>query len=173
MPEMFACFTISGEGGNTRFSWSTVSMLPAMPPPRWNPYARVCSRFFEAPIDEDPERDPRAAAAAEPYFCQPVAAAAVVPRPDRRAGDLRLAVLAGALLPAVRGPGQRDLAQPHPRRRDRRWRAAAAEAQRDGDHAGSARPDRRGDDLQPAHHGDRRRLRDLRLAPGPAEPPRP
>ena len=34
-------------------------------------------------------------------------------------------------------------------------------------------PDRRGDDLQPADHGDRRRLRDLRLAHGAEQPSRP
>ena len=35
---------------------------------------------------------------------------------------------------------------------------------RAGDHAGRARPDRRGDDLEPADDGDRRRLRNLRVA---------
>src|SRR5687768_5764948 len=84
-----------------------------------------------------------------------------------------MAVLAGALLSPVCRLRQRGRARPHPRRCDRRGRAAAPETQRNGDHAGGARPDRRGDDLEPAHHGDRRRLRDLRLAAGPGEPPRP
>src|SRR3546814_8394595 len=42
-----------------------------------------------------------------------------------------------------------------------------------GDHADRARPDRRGDDFQPAGDGDRRRLRDLRLAARAAGPPGP
>ena len=48
---------------------------------------------------------------------------------------------------------------------------ARCDLQRAGDHADRARPDRRGDDLQPADHGDRRRLRDLRLAARAASHP--
>jgi uncharacterized membrane protein YqhA len=52
------------------------------------------------------------------------------------------------------------------------WHSAARrqQHQRAGDHAGGARPDRRGDDLQPAGDGDRWRLRDLRVAAQPGEP---
>src|SRR5580704_1387143 len=75
-----------------------------------------------------------------------LAAIAAVCRPDRRAGIVRAVVREGTL--ASRG----ELAG-----RD----GAAA-------HARGARTDRRRHDLEPAGHGDRRRLRDVRLQAQPA-----
>ena len=79
-----------------------------------------------------------------------LAAAAALCRADRGAGRLCGAVPEGAVAPV------------RPRLR----------LQRAADHAGGARPDRRGDDLQPAGDGHRRRLRDLRLPPQSAGPSR-
>src|SRR6185436_1814581 len=67
----------------------------------------------------------------------PLAAAAALYRPDRRAGCLCGAVSEGVV------------ASVRPRLR----------FQRAADHAGGAGPDRRGDDFQPAGDGHRRRLR--------------
>ncbi len=72
-----------------------------------------------------------------------LAAAAALSRPHRRAGRLCLPVPQGTVAPDPLG----------------------ADADRAVDHADGAGPDRRGDDLEPAGDGDRRRLRDLRVAP--------
>ncbi len=51
--------------------------------------------------------------------------------------------------------------------------ARESQRHRTAGHADRAGPDRRGDDLQPADHGDYRRLRDLRVAHGVEPPSRP
>src|SRR5690606_13101988 len=89
--------------------------------------------------------------AVRPDLLLALAAAAAVPRPDPGPGRLRVPVRQGTVAPDPRG----------------------GDPQRAGHHADRARADRRGDDFQPVGDGDRRRLRDLRLAPEPAGPPRP
>ena len=69
--------------------------------------------------------------------------------------------------------GSQDALRADPQQRHAGRRRDGQGAARDGHHAGRARPDRRGDDLQPADHGDRRRLRDLRVAHAPRGPSRP
>src|SRR5918995_5634567 len=108
MPEIFACLTNAGAGGNTRFSCSTVSMFDDIAPPR---IAAIecysCTPAFKQYVQTTQdghensrhERGACPAPAARFHFRQPLAAAAPVPWPDRRAGNLRLAVLAGTLLP--------------------------------------------------------------------------
>src|SRR5690606_36632309 len=104
---------------------------------------------------QQPHVAAHAAPSAQPPFVPDLrlalAAAAAIPGPDPGAVRLRVPVRQGTLAPG-------------PRR---------AEHGRAADHADRAGPDRRGDDLQPAGDGDRRRLRDLRLAPGPGRPPGP
>src|SRR5687768_10367526 len=97
---MFAFATNAGDGGKTRFSCSTVSMFtPCRLLLGVCPYVTFCSPLCHARKNEIPPRSRRAAAAAEPDFRQPLAAAAAVPGPDRRPGRVRVALLAGALLP--------------------------------------------------------------------------
>src|SRR4030095_16177316 len=125
MPEMFACLTNAGAGGKTRFSCRTVSMLDDIAPPQGSRRIECYSCTLAFKRNEDgtkiPRTQPATLSAPSPLllFPQPLAAASALPRPDRRAGDLRLAVLAGALLPAdgdVRRPGR---AVAHPRFRHR------------------------------------------------------
>src|SRR5690606_28508413 len=94
-------------------------------------------------------RHPQPAVHADLFLA--LVAAAAVPRPDPGPGRVRRALHEGAVAPGA-------------------WRDRAERAT---DHARGAGPDRRGDDLQPAGDGDRRRLRDLRLAPAPGRPPGP
>src|SRR5687767_14431846 len=110
MPEMLACLTNAAAGGKTRFSCSTVSILDDIAPPQdrgdrmLQLHPRVQAIRVQTTQDgiEIPrnERGTRPAAAARLHLRQPLAAAAALPRPDRRPGDLCLAVLAGAFLPA-------------------------------------------------------------------------
>src|SRR6185436_7025718 len=115
MPEIFACLTNAGAGGKTRFSCRTVSMFDDIAPPRGS--RRIeCYSFTPAfKRNKDGKQYPwyqrgaRPAPATSLHLCEPLAPAPALPRPDRRAGDLRLAVLAGALLPAdgdLRRPGR-------------------------------------------------------------------
>src|SRR5699024_3382557 len=84
---------------------------------------------------------PTAGPASPPHLQLALAAAAAVPGPDRGPVRVRVPVRQGTVAPDPRNP----------------------HARRAGHHADRAGPDRRGDDLQPAGDGDRRRLRDLRL----------
>src|SRR5688572_9537482 len=117
MPEMLACLTNAGDGGKTRVSFSTVSMFADMTfPPAglqfcdWRAYGRLTriQSSNQPPVKvtavhETALRVARAAPDSGVHLRQPLAAAAALPRPHRRAGHLRVAVLAGALLPAARG----------------------------------------------------------------------
>ena len=76
------------------------------------PHENVAGRSCECPYETTSWLDLR----------EPLAAAAALPRPDRRAGRVRLVVLAGALLPAARRLRQRGRARSRARRRQR-WKA--------------------------------------------------
>src|SRR6185503_5716657 len=180
MPEIFACLTNAGAGGNTRFSCRTVSMFDDIAPPQGS--RRIeCYSFTPAfkrnnkdgPEKPRNERGARPQAVARFHLREPLAPASPLPRPDRRPGDLRLAVLAGALLPADGDVRRWRSLVAHSGFGHRGRRQTTDQAERDRAHAGRARPDRRGDDLEPTDHGDRRRLRNLRLPHGPRIASRP
>src|SRR6185503_9163287 len=122
MPEIFACLTNAGAGGNTRFSCRTVSMFDDIAPPQGS--RRIeCYSFTPAfkrnnkdgPEKPRNERGARPQAVARFHLREPLAPASPLPRPDRRAGGLRLAVLAGALLPADGDVRRRQRAHPRAR----------------------------------------------------------
>src|SRR5690606_26651735 len=142
----------SGFRGGQRAPPATRLPAPPMLPPlgsRPGP-PLPCAVFSRsaAPHDAAPYAPP-AQPALVPDLRLALAAAAAVPGPDPGAVRLRVPVRQGTLAPG-------------PRR---------AEHGRAADHADRAGPDRRGDELQPAGDGDRRRLRNFRLAPGPGRPP--
>src|SRR5688572_31524314 len=113
MPAMLACLTKSLAGGKTRFSCSTVSMFDDIAPPQGSRQIECysCTPAFKRNEDGTKtlwnERGARPAASARLHLCQPLAAASALPRPDPRARRLRMAVLAGALLPPARRLRQR------------------------------------------------------------------
>src|SRR5688500_4870496 len=135
---MFACLTNALAGGKTRFSCSTVSMLDDMLSSSWpailraaclpDAYANTITNSRTCKdnrLDENPQRSARAAPAAVVHLRQPLAAAAALPRPDRRTDDLCVGLLAGALLPGDGHVRRRQC--PHPRSRLGHrggWRAA-------------------------------------------------
>src|SRR5687767_12854365 len=102
---MFACLTIAADGGKTRFSCSTVSIVDDIAPPRGSPgiecysSAPAFKRNKDAPKIFQHDRGARPAPLARFHLRKPLAPAPSLPGPDRRPGDLRLAFLAGALLP--------------------------------------------------------------------------
>ena len=116
--------------------------------------------------DRKPPADPAHARPAALHLHEPVAAGAALPRPDRRAGRLRLSSSGSSsshLVEAAMGSEDGDRHHPAKRRRAGRRRLRDQVA-RDAHDAGRAGPDRRRDDLEPADHGHRRRLRDVRVA---------
>src|SRR5687768_757475 len=150
---MFACLTIAGDGGKTRFSCSTVSIVDDIAPPQGSPGIECYSstpafkRNKDAPKTFEHNRGARPAPAPGVHLREPLAPAAAVPRLDRRTGDLRLALLAGALLPADGDFRRRRRARARARLGYGGRRAKADQAQRDGADAGGPRPDRRRHDL--------------------------
>src|SRR5687767_449419 len=140
MPEILACLTNAGAGGNTRFSCSTVSMFDDIAPPR---IAAIecysCTPAFKQYIQPTQdgheisrhERGARPATPARFHLRQPLAAAPALPRPNRRPGDLRLAVLAGTVLPANGDVRRQQRAVAHPRLGLGARRGPAKQAQRD------------------------------------------
>src|ERR1043165_9419225 len=186
MPEMVAPFIDAAEGGYTWVSlMGQVSCLLDRSLP--NHRAMLLRRAYSMDhYNFDPSRRPSAspseshapgpviarhhtaaprdtATAARLHLHEPLVAVAAVPRPDPRTVRVRVPFLGRARAPGrgrVRRPdgagrsGRRD-GLPVPERPD-------TQADRDGDHARRAGADRRRDDLEPADHGDRRRVRDFR-----------
>src|SRR6185295_20170381 len=116
MPEMLACLTKAGDGGNTRVSDSTDSICDDMETPpmllfccrrAYTPLTRIQSpipaRVKATTPDENPVRGPRPSTTPRDDLRKPLAAAAPLPGADRGAGHLCLAVLAGTLFPPARG----------------------------------------------------------------------
>src|SRR5512145_823938 len=157
---MFACLTIAGDGGNTRFSCSTVSIVDAIAPPQGSSgiecysSAPAFKRNKDAPETDQHDGGARPAPAPRIHLREPLAPAAALPRLDCGAGDLRLALLAGALLPVDGDLRRSRSARARARLGHGGRRAKTDKAERDRADAGGPRADRRRHDLEPAHHGD-------------------